>query len=418
MLLTIKKTTCVSLGAFVLALIPSVIYAGGFQLFAEGAQSVGLVDAGDASSVDDASDEFYNPASMTYFDNIEVSSGGVYVPLSTQFNKGGTITEAGVPPTTTTTTTDVLGGTYNVVPNFHLVVPVSNQFSFGFGVTSPFGLATDYAADSQVAAYATDTDVRSININPSVAYAISSKWSVGAGLDVLYGSANYDSTDLSNSLSSWGCGYNLGIMYQLSSSTRLGLSYRSAIDVTANGDSTLANGNTNQASIYLPLPAYTMFSVNQEMNDKFTLLFSAFYTQWDTLDTLTVDNSALLDDDLVVPQNFSNTWFLSMGAKYKLTPKVTLNAGVGYDQTPTQDGNRDIRLPDADRTMVGTGVHIDMSKKMAVDIAYQHIFMPDADISATVYSGGPAGIELFTINGTSSSYANLLGLQMSYKFNA
>jgi len=53
---------------------------------------------------------------------------------------------------------------------------------------------------------------------------------------------------------------------------------------------------------------------------------------------------------------------------------------------------------------------------MAVDIAYQHIFMPDADVSATVYDGD--NDPLFTINGTSSSYANLLGLQMSYKFNA
>ena len=39
----------------------------------------------------------------------------------------------------------------------------------------------------------------------------------------------------------------------------------------------------------------------------------------------------------------------AIGTKYWITPHNALSVGLGYDQTPTRDKHRDIRLPDGNR---------------------------------------------------------------------
>lgn|GEM_PF-1334274 len=416
--------------ACVLGLLSSGAYASGFQVFSQDAKSIGLVDAGDAANADEASAAFYNPASMTHFDDITVSTGVTYIGLKAQYN-GCTDPDTCYVDVLNDNvhlpiTGNVAGDTDNYLPNFAIIVPAGDQFSFGFSVSVPFGLSTDYPANSEdesaaiVGDYATETSFKTINMNPSVAYAVSSKLSIGLGLDVLYGQAVYDNNELQNDLSGWGCGYDLGLMYDLSSKTRVGLSYHSKINITATGDSTADNDigvpATTQASAFFPLPAYTSLGVTEQLTEKLKVLASVYYTQWDTLDTITLNNVAPGRETLLVPQDFKNTFFYSVGATYQVNPKLQVNTAIGFDKTPSQDGARDIRLPDSDRTSVGFGVSWQPSVRWTLDAGYQHIFMDDADIDAEIYI--PAGnIDVEGIHGSASSSANVFGLQASFKFH-
>ena len=95
-----------------------------------------------------------------------------------------------------------------------------------------------------------------------------------------------------------------------------------------------------------------------------------------------------------------------------MTDRWLFRGGVGYDQTPTRDGNRDARMPDSDRYLIGVGAGLKASKRVAIDVGYQHVFMHDADLDETVQVDGS---DFMQMTGTSSSSADLFGIQFSYR---
>ena len=397
-----------------LSLVSACVWASGFQLAEESFTNAGNAHAGDAAQVDDASAEYYNPASMTYIKNTAVSTGGALVVASTEFDAGGNIYINDRP--TTTTTSGISGGTANGLPNFHLVQPIDDRWAVGFGVTVPFGLASDYATDSEVAGYATETSIMGVNLNPSVAYALNDRWSVGLGFDAMHVNAEYDDTLLDNDLSGWGYGYNVGLMYQPSASTRVGISYRSQMDESLSGDSVSSiNGNTTTANTSIDFPATSMLSVNKKLNAKWELLSTLSYTQWSSIDDLFLDNTSAGTKSITVAQYYKNTWSLALGANYRRNDRWTLKMGAGVDQTPTKDGYRDIRMPDADRLTLACGARWKATKKMVLDFGYEHIFMKDADIDGSIDIEGGSVDERIT--GLSHSSANVVGVQMSYFYD-
>ncbi|MBV52461.1 MAG: hypothetical protein CL816_00175 [Coxiellaceae bacterium] len=394
----------------------STVFAGGFQLFEEDLTGFGDVHAGDAATSESAGAQFYNPAAMTHFDALSISTGGVGVLLNTQVDSGSSITNESngfVLPIDS----PVSGNTQNIVPNFSIVKPLSDKWAVGFSESSSFGLSTNYSNGTPSSSrtymenYATETTIETINLNPNVAYALSPQWSAGVGFDALHASAVYDNASLTNSLDDWGYGFNLGVYYTPSDSWHFGLGYRSKIDLTLSGDST-ASGVTTQASADLPMPATTYFSATQKMSSKWNMLYSVFYTQWDVIDNLILEDSAA--GDLEVPQDFSNAWFFSVGTTYHLNDQWLLRGGLGYDQSPTKDGERDARMPDSDRFILGVGATLRPNQRMAIDIGYQHVFMQDADLGMTIYDDGDAYLSM---TGVSSSSADLMGLQVSYQFS-
>lgn len=410
--------------ALAVALFASATYGSGFQIFSQDAKSMGMVDAGDAANIDSAADEFYNPASMTYFDKVTVSSGLAFIRLNTQYNGCDDGSCYVKPPGTLFVNrqniyNDVSGSTNNFAPNVHVIAPINDKWSIGFGVTVPFGLSSDYSINSAVAEYATETDLRVVNINPNVAYAITSRWSLGLGLDVDYAYAQYDDSLLTNDLDGWGCGFNVGTMFDVTKKTRIGLSYRSKINITAVGDSTyVSSGAVTQASVKLPMPAYTTLGITQQVTDSFKLLASVYYTQWNVLDTITLNNAAPVKELIVVPQDFKNSWYASLGGEYQVSERFKIGSSVGFDQTPSQDGMRDIRLPDSDRISTGLNLRYQPSKALLVDLAYQHVFMGDAAIYGAVYEDVANKEVSDIISGSSSSSADIVALQLAYRFNA
>ena len=73
-----------------------------------------------------ASAEYYNPASIVLLKRPQLSLGGNLVVLSTVFKKGG---QFGIEPTKT----DIPGGTTNLVPNFHIAIPLTSKLYAAFG---------------------------------------------------------------------------------------------------------------------------------------------------------------------------------------------------------------------------------------------------------------------------------------------
>ncbi|OGT43812.1 MAG: hypothetical protein A3F13_01520 [Gammaproteobacteria bacterium RIFCSPHIGHO2_12_FULL_40_19] len=391
--------------------------AGGFQLWEQDAAGVGDYHAGAAAEADSAATAFYNPAGVTRLKHQQISFGAALIGLETNF----TGTANGVP------VTSAAGDTTNIVPNFSYALPFANQWAFAFSVTSPFGLSTKYADVPFVNTLATKTELDTVNLNPSIAYAINQYLSVGVGLDVLYGNAIYNSDvfiPLKTDLSGWNAGYNAGLLVQFTPATRAGISYRSAITVSATGSSSSDSFDippvpvNTTATAKFPLPATTILSLYHDFTPRLTLMTTAFYTQWSVFKELIISNMATPTGPGVVAlnENYRDTWNLALGGKYKVNQHIWLDAGFGHDETPTRTGYRDIRLPDNDHYAASLGVDIQPKPGFIWSMGWTHFFVPNTTIDNTLSNDAtktstplPPTIGLGVVNGN----VNVYGMQLS-----
>lgn len=404
--------------ALVSVSVTSLAFGGGFQLWEESAAGTGDYHAGGAAEADDASTEFYNPAGMIRLARPQISTGVAYIPLRVKFD--GTIQQqlSGFKLPAQSTNGYQNGDTDNFVPNFHFVYPVNDKFAFGFGVTAPFGLKTEYPNVAPVDLAATLTNLETININPNIAFAVTDKLSFGLGVDYLYGKAQYNqafvtsSNYIDNSLTDFATGWNTGALYQFDPSTRIGFSYRSKIVFNGNGTSSSNVNNTTNPNLTatLNLPATYLLSFYSDVSKKWALLASVYYTQWDVFKELSLNNVVFfnqINDNF----NYRNSWNLVLGTHYNVTEKWMLKGAVAWDETPTQDGYRDIRLPDTNRYVLALGVHWQISKRTGWDLGAAHFFTPNASVNNT--SSFPStGNAVYDV-GTAVNNTNVIGTQLT-----
>ncbi len=409
--------------------ISSSSFASGFQLWEQTAYGTGDYHAGAAAEGDDASLEFYNAAQITRLKHQEISVGGVIIPVSVNYQ--GTVTALGT-GTVSTPPGGVNSSTTSFVPNIHYVAPMLNdRLFFSFGVTTPFGLETNYPSTytDSVSLAATETKLMTINLNPALAFKISPHFSLGAGLDSMYGSAIYNNyinaatiDEFTNNLSGWGWGFNLGALISFDPGTRVGVSYRSAISINSKGKSNWKGGpNTTHMQANLALPSTTIVSLFHDFSSKWSAMASAFYTTWNSFSNLTLENIAFsipaFNDTLIVSENYRNTWNFAAGVHYNVLKNLTLKLGGGYDQTPTVSGYRDIRLPDVNRYALAMGMHWQALTSLGLELGYTHLFAPKVNVDNTNSTHATPSGELIPEQvGTAKVAANVVGAQLSWAF--
>ena len=371
---------------------PSV-YAAGFALIEQSASGQGLSYAGAAANAEDASVMWFNPAGLTEIASHQaILAGHVIVPKS-DFNNNGSYNAAfGNAPISGS---DDNGATTGFVPNFYWKGQYGG-YDLGLGINVPFGQKIKYEDDWVGRYHAIETNLKTLNINPSIAKKINDNVSFGFGLNAQYVdlilSSKVDNTFAGNpsagdgdaeiTADSWAYGYNLGLFYQPTPSTDLGLAYRSSVTHFAKGKvdytnvtnaGALATLLDADAKATVNLPANISFSVNQGVNDKLHILVDATWTQWSDYKELVVDfDSAQADSN--TRQNFKDSWRLSLGGIYQLNETIKLRAGVAFDQTPVSNPeNRSPRTPDVDRKWFSVGLGYKLSNALSLDLAYSHL---------------------------------------------
>lgn len=391
----------------------SYTVAGAFQLWEEDVSGIGDYHAGAAAEGNTAGSEFYNPASIILLKRQQISFGGAMIDVDVNYT-GTAQSELG-----TVYMNAVSGGTTNFVPNIHYVTPLPDHFAFALGVTTPFGLSTNYPDLSPVNVIATKTQLTGVNINPSIAYEIDQHVALAVGFDEMYGQAVYDGntfTNYTSRMDGWNAGYNAGALFQITPQTRVGLSYRSAITIAAWGASHSSTYLTripinSEAHASLTLPPTSIASLYHAFNSRFSLMASAFYTQWSDFNSLIIKSLATAGGptSLTVHENYQNTWNLALGGKYHLSKIYVVEAGFGHDETPTVYGYRDIRLPDSNRWAASLGFDIHPTEGFWVTMGWTHFFIPTVSIDNTQSTSAP----IATAVGTATGSINVFGVQLS-----
>ena len=396
--------------------------AAGFALIEQGASGMGNAFAGAAATGEDASTIFYNPAGMSRLPATQFAVAGHAIDLSLKFSNGGTTSTFG--PVSGGNGGDA--GDVGFVPNFYLAVPIDDKLAVGLGVNAPFGLKTEYDSTWVGRYQGIKTEITSYNINPAVSYKLTDTIAVGVG-------ANYQhfKAKLTNAFFTGGpdaietldadddaWGWNVGLLAQLTPSTRVGVSYRSQIKYTLEGTAGVAIPGgpvlvpTTNVTADVTLPDMTSLSVVHQLNDQWELLADVTFTRWSKIDTVNVIASGSTLDTLAL--KFDDAWRVSFGANYRYSERWTFKGGVAWDQTPVQDQYRTVRLPDNDRKWVSLGAKYAVSNKAAVDVGYSHLFISDPSINTNrVQAGG--GFDS-TVIGTYEGSIDILSIQYTQSF--
>jgi len=413
-------------GALV-GLSPS-IWAASFQTSEQNVAGLGTAYAGAASIAEDASTGFYNAAGLTRLCHEQIVFSNTFAFVSP------TIYPTTVVPTTTLLSpgmqsTSTKSKNSIASPAFHYAKRVDDRWVFSFNIASPFGARNNYK-DGFVGRYmASKSEIRTVNLGPSLAYGFDNGLSLGAGFDAMHLNARLNAKigngDLNrdgfqeNSLSSWGIGYHLGVLYELSEDTRFGAQYRSKVKQDAKGES------LTQAPIGLPLPVVARQDVRANivlpetasvsafhvLNDCWAVMADAAWTHWNRFDRIYLSFANGSSSNAL--QMYKNSYKASLGVHYQFHERWKLKLGTAFDKTPTVDQRRGVRLPDKNRYWAAIGLERRVSKHLAFNLGYAHLFSGRAIINdyAPTLSSSQTSQKLL---GTSKTSVNLVGIQLTW----
>jgi long-chain fatty acid transport protein len=407
--------------ASILAGASTLATAAGFALIEQSASGMGNAFAGAAATAEDASTAYYNPAGMSQLQGMQFTVGAHVIDLSAKFSNSGSTKPAAI-------VTNPLGGNGGdaggvaVVPNFYFVMPIGERLNFGVGVNAPFGLKTEYDDTWAGRFQGIKSELTTYNINPSLSFKVTDTFSIGAGVNyqhldteltnaVVLGPDTEGRAKLEADDDAWG--WNVGVLFMPSPSTKIGASYRSKLDykldgttsvTTASGAPVAAASGATTADV--TLPESFSISLAQKLNEQLEFLADATFTKWSDINRINIVNSTngTLRDSLVL--DFDDTWRYSVGANYKLNESWTLKGGLAYDQTPVKSAtSRSVRLPDNDRTWVSIGAAMKIKESGKLDFGYSHLFIKDADINFTRSQQAPGFTTPTPAPGTASTVA-------------
>jgi len=362
------------------ALVASSAEAAGFYIREQSAKAQGASYAGFASSARDAGYAFANPAALSRVEDIEISGS-----LSAIIPDTDVVTEA-----VGEFSIDGPQGT-EFAPSAAAAFRFNDSVVFGVTVNSPYGLSTDYkSANPLVWPGATDgieSSLLTIAVTPMIAVQLTDGVALGAGFIVEYADArltSFSGVDVAtiegDDVAFSGA---IGALIDVTDDTTIGISYRGGVghnaDVTA---TSAAFGRfSGPATVKLNLPGVASVGVTHQATPDFAIMAEVQWQKWSDFDELAFVNKATGVNFVTEAQNYDDSFFVALGAEYAFSDALTLRAGAAYDETPTSDKFRTVRVPDASRWWLSMGLSYEIGDRFTIDAAYSAVILDDADVT-------------------------------------
>jgi len=397
-------------------------YAGGFQIGEQGTKAMGMGNAFTAVA-DDPSAQWFNPAGSAFQPGTQIMAGAdIIIIPSTDFT---TNTANPANPARTAMKSRVLG-----VPHFYASHSFEDSpLTLGLGINSPFGLETDWPANSPFATSNTFSQIKMANVNPNATWRINDHLAIAAGVDyvrLLKVRLNNTAQLLEGKGDGWGG--NVALMYR-NDQFRFGLSYRTRVRLDINDGTVIggpalavlgapfAVGTVGTASTKLVLPDQFNVGLAYMPNKDWILSLDVDWVNWKTFDNLdfryapSVVASALTGGTnfRTLRENWSATFAIRAGAQWQFAPDMRLRGGYTFDPTPVDDPFFSPAIPDRDRHLFTVGFGYDVNKSLTLDMAYMFVYFVDRNQTA---STGTDAVR----NGNYSGNVHILAGSLVYRF--
>jgi len=422
------KRVAVGLGLALAAAVgrPVVAVGQGFALYETGACSLARAGAGVASPCGDGSAIAVNPAGL--LETPRVLSVGA-----------NTILTNGTFVNNTTGLSDNLETGAVPVPSAFFNRPIGDRFAVGLGLFVPFGLTTEWDANTaQGRFYASRTQLSAVYLQPTAAVAFGPVM-LGAGLNISYLDVRLERRlDLSTSPvpgqpitfgqlgipygtdfaamtvegTDWGVGYNVGALVKLHDRIRIGGRYLSRQKFVKDDASArfaqvptgliLTGGNplripggtpvdallTSQfgpdgalsaqsVATQIRLPEMYVFGVSLKPVKQLNLMADAQRTEWKVFTEVPLDFEKLGPQTLV--ENYQSTWSYRVGGEYAFEDAhdVRLRAGWLYNEAASPDETVTPALAENERNVFSLGFGARFGPVLTADLGYMYVNQAD-----------------------------------------
>ncbi|QQA74713.1 long-chain fatty acid transporter FadL [Pectobacterium parmentieri] len=402
--------------AVAVALFSANVSAAGFQLNEYSSSGLGRAFSGEGAVADNATSGSRNPATMTMFDRPSFSGGVTYINPDIDLNgssaSGQNADAKNIAP-------------HAWVPNLHFIMPLNEQWAIGASATTNYGLATEFNDNYTAGSIGGKTDLLTSNLNLSAAYRLNQHFSFGLGVNAVYADAKIVRhageqvpTNRSAEISrlegkEWGYGWNAGVLYEIDENNRVGLTYRSKVDIDFNGDYSrdLPTPLAEPGKLTLNLPEMWEASAYHRVAPKWAVHYSLTYTSWSQFQELKATDSSG-NQLFLKEENFRDAYRIALGTTYYHDDNWTFRSGIAFDDSPVPADRRSISIPDQDRFWLSAGTTYAFNKDASVDVGVSYMHGK----SVTINERAPAALGGTEYNFSSKGKAWLYGVNFNYAF--
>lgn len=301
---------------------------------------------------------------------------------------------------------------------FNAAFRIYDNLQAGVSFYTPYGSAINWTDNWPGAVLSQRVNLKMYCVQPTVAWRIIPRLSVGAGLMISWGSVDLDKALVSGAsfdavasglglpLPSLGhaaaasvnlkgtsdvaVGANVGVMYELNDKLSFGASYRMRMTMKvpagragvtyANSsvesilESRLSLLNKSNFSASMPAPWVLNLGVAYKPVNSLTLAFDAQLTGWRTYRQLNIDFPSPLEAfNQRIPKHYSNAWCFKLGAQYALTHRFDLRAGLMVDTSPVNDSYYNPETPGMTKIEPTVGFSFRPIDRLSIDLAFMYI---------------------------------------------
>lgn len=384
---------------------------------------------------DNASAQFRNPALLSYLADTQVSAGGIYVNPNVDIDGQNSSTGP-------TSTDDVAHDA--VIPNFYFSHQLDDRLTAGIALATNFGMETDLGNDFTGTQFGNEAAVTTFEINPNLAWN-TDQLRIGAGIRYVLGEGSIGAkTNTDGSMGklpvnegttlkymegddrAWG--WQLGAVYDINDKHRIGVNYRSKVELTLEGHAEgFSYAPTDpqrhlSGSMDLTLPATAELSSLHQLTEQWAVHTSLNWTEWSSFDKLEADIPSLSSDpQMVKVENWEDNYRFAIGTTYQWDQQLTLRSGIAYDTSAVSDQNRTLTIPETDRTWLSVGAGYEMTPQLTLDAAFTYVFAKDAPVKEPrdgidSLSEDVAAQAFGSFEGETTGNVWLVGVQASYRF--
>lgn len=397
----IKKTLILA----VAATASFAMMAEGYQVNTLSARQLGMGHTGTAMKLG-AESMYFNPAGLGFLDG-RVEVGGAFT---------------GIFPTAKATIAD--GTTYKTANDPSTPIMINAAFSIydnlkaGVSVYTPYGSGINWTDNWIGAILNQSVSLKVFSVQPTVAWRITDRLSLGAGLTINWGSVNLhkglvvpSTADLMVSAlnqnphfyngtmpasialdgnASVACGFNVGLMFDVLDNLTVGASFRSKVTMSVDaGNASISYAdlqaerllselnvlNSTNFAASMPCPYVFSLGLSWKPASRLTLAADARLTGWKAYKQLDIE---FLDElcaayNQHIEKNYRNCWGFSVGAEYCVTERFDARLGLMVDTSPVSRQHYNPETPGMTKIEPTIGFSFRPLKGFSIDCGFMYV---------------------------------------------
>ena len=322
--------------------------AGGLWITENGQPTQGRAGAGEETGNGDATDAFFNPASMPKLERPEILISGGVIHSTAEFDVESSRIANGDGDGGDAGSTAPGGSVY-------YAHPLTDRLAFGISGLALTGAVLDYDDDWVGRYQVQDVSILVIGAIPSIGYRVTDKLFIGAAMPVMYseldmdvavpnlntpvqgpdGKVNLDGDDVQVAGS-------LSFLYEFTERTRIGGRTTSKFEFEYDGNISADLLGEVGVETELTMASIARIGLSHDVNDAWSLHATWGWDNWSELKDVFISTNT---GGTTLPRNWDDTYHYALGADYHLNKQWTLRAGVGYDTDPVDEKDRTADMP-------------------------------------------------------------------------